>query len=371
MSKSIEYDFGKSGSRAFSSQGEFENFILNERGKWLSLIQKLGSRSVAVNGTVNQHITQSNVNEIHSLIKSNVIFLTDTIYWNELNRNNFIENDSEAGRSFYIIGFISAFNDFYSSGKFFADVSRLYENSKFTNGVVSAVVFFNNEKITQNIRDASDKLLSYNENFESTVSGLDKLRGNIDEYRKESVLKIQELEKALREDMLIKSTSDYWSLKSDSHKNRYKYLAIGCGIYALSSLFLILWGARELPKILTTDHNLIAGDVSLPILGDTSNFQYYTIFVAISLLTLVFWGARILVRTMFSEQHLATDSEEKKVFSETYLSLIKEGSATKEERILMLTSLFRNSSDGIVRDDNSSDIGPAAIASKLLMPQNK
>ena len=212
---------------------------------------------------------------------------------------------------------------------------------------------------------------SNNEKFEETKNSIDLLKKDITDYKDQVGFNIKDLEKSLREDMLIKSTSSYWTLKSNSHKVRYRYLAVACGIYAVGAFALILCGAKILPQILVSDQKFIVGDISLPVIGNTNGFQYYTIFVAISLLTLIFWGARVLIRTMFSEQHLATDSEEKKVFSETYLALIREGSATKEERILMLTSLFRNSSDGIVKDDNSSDIGPAAIASRLLMPQSK
>jgi hypothetical protein len=51
---------------------------------------------------------------------------------------------------------------------------------------------------------------------------------------------------------------------------------------------------------------------------------------------------------------------------QTYLALIKESKLDEKERALVLSPLFRPSSDGIVKDDGAPDIGAAALISKLL-----
>lgn len=277
------------------------------------------------------------------------------------------ETNSSALRN---AGFIYAFNDAYGQDNVFNDVTALQSNPQFMNGVINAVLLFNNEKIVDELKDSTSKMRSYGKEFSKIEATSDHLKDELSKLRKEAEENIKYLEKSLREDMLIKSTSEYWKIKSGNHRKRYHWIAISTGVYAIFSFFMILIGAIFLPKILSTDQSLMVGNISVPLLGFQQNsLQYYIIFVSLALLTLIFWLGRVLVRTMFSEQHLSTDAEEKKVFSETYLSLLRAGDASKEERILMLTSIFKSSSDGIVRDDNGADVGVAAIASQLLMPK--
>ena len=50
--------------------------------------------------------------------------------------------------------------------------------------------------------------------------------------------------------------------------------------------------------------------------------------------------------------------------TQTYLALTRENAASETERQIILTALFRNSADGIVKDDGPPDIGLQALISK-------
>ncbi|MBO9557459.1 MAG: hypothetical protein J7515_02600, partial [Caulobacter sp.] len=53
------------------------------------------------------------------------------------------------------------------------------------------------------------------------------------------------------------------------------------------------------------------------------------------------------------------------VMVETYLALTQENKIDTSERVLVLGSLFRASSDGLVKDDGAPDVGGlAAMLSK-------
>ena len=52
-----------------------------------------------------------------------------------------------------------------------------------------------------------------------------------------------------------------------------------------------------------------------------------------------------------SQLHLWNDAEERVTMVETYLALREGGAASDREMELALPALFRNSADGIVKDD--------------------
>ncbi len=66
----------------------------------------------------------------------------------------------------------------------------------------------------------------------------------------------------------------------------------------------------------------------------------------------VVWIARILIKITLSHLHLKEDASERVTMAETYLSLLRhEGGPEKGDLELILTTLFRPNSDGLVKDD--------------------
>jgi hypothetical protein len=52
--------------------------------------------------------------------------------------------------------------------------------------------------------------------------------------------------------------------------------------------------------------------------------------------------------------------------TQAYLALIKEAAASDQERVVILSALFRGASDGIVKDDGAGDISLPAMIARLL-----
>jgi len=81
------------------------------------------------------------------------------------------------------------------------------------------------------------------------------------------------------------------------------------------------------------------------------------------------WIGRLLTRLYLSEHHLRKDAEERRIMTTTYLALMRKEAAGDQDRQVILTALFRNSSDGIVKDDGgSADLGLSALVSRLGVP---
>ncbi len=395
---------GNSGTKEFLSQNELNGYLGNEAQNWSELLSNIPSHYLverSPNASLLASIVSNptNYKPTLELLQSNVIFTSDSVYWAELISLRSKNRD-------YVLPFLHAFQERYSEYSVFSD-DHIPVTASFSSALSAAYRFFDaveqsrrqdNELLrlqsvtnqlelratealdhlnsaTNTTKAWGEKASEYekklNEAVENatglTLTHFARLKNELEEVREEAKGSLKNLEKSLKEDALIEVTSEYWLNKSKKHHKRYTILSGAAAGYAIISLAGIFWGATQLPAWLnfhSPSHNPSTD-------AQTDAWQYYTIFVAIALLTIIFWVMRVLLRTMFSEQHLSTDADEKRVFSQSYLALIKEGSATKEERILMLTSLFKSASDGIVKEDGSSEIGVAAIASKLLMPGPK
>jgi len=64
------------------------------------------------------------------------------------------------------------------------------------------------------------------------------------------------------------------------------------------------------------------------------------------------WGLRILVRLFLSAVHLQADADERVTMLQTYLALMKNGEGIQDDdRALMIQTVFRPASSGIVKED--------------------
>lgn len=71
-------------------------------------------------------------------------------------------------------------------------------------------------------------------------------------------------------------------------------------------------------------------------------------------LAIVVWIIRLLVKVFLSNLHLLSDAKERETIIMTYLALEREEQVLKkEDKELILPSIFRTSSHGIIKDDSS------------------
>lgn len=144
-----------------------------------------------------------------------------------------------------------------------------------------------------------------------------------------------QMRKTFREELALRAPAEYWEAKRVVHNRRA--WQTGCLTFAgLAAAGWTLWAVVE------------------PIVGQMHTGAPPTTKVAFAGLLALFtvWGLRLLVRLFLSSLHLATDAAERVVMVKTYLSLLEgDRLSSKEDRQLILQALFRNSSDGIVKDE--------------------
>lgn len=171
-----------------------------------------------------------------------------------------------------------------------------------------------------------------------------------------AVQQLSELERtraAYAEQMRLKAPVRYWSLKKRRHEKSARNWAIALGLYLVLAVVLTLQALSGVWSEITP--------------GEAFSGRHFLLVTGVgALLTLVFWMARLIVRIYLGERHLATDAEERRTMTQAYLALIKESAASDQERVVILSALFRAAQDGIVKDDGAGDISLPAMVARLI-----
>lgn len=171
-----------------------------------------------------------------------------------------------------------------------------------------------------------------------------------------SIDRIEAVQATFEEHMRLKAPVTYWRGKSKVHKFNAR-VAGAIGIVFASVLVIYAFCSGIDSAIQLVERAM----------KETKQPQvaYVVLSLVVFLLTIAFWIGRLISRTYVSQSHLAIDAEERATLVETYLALTKDNQISSDERILVLTSLFRASSDGLVKDDGSPDVGLPGLLSRL------
>lgn len=165
----------------------------------------------------------------------------------------------------------------------------------------------------------------------------------------ESIKKINDTDQRFKSDLALKPAYKYWSRKAVKHRKKAKHILWGLIIAAS----LIFWALGNLLKTLLQSH------ATMGQFGETRSFLILAI--SLSLTTMLFWGARIATRIYLGNVHLANDADERAILIHTYLALNVSGQARDEDRALVLSTVFRPSTDGVVKDDAAPGFTPASF----------
>ena len=231
-----------------------------------------------------------------------------------------------------------------------SEIKRLYRTSSenIENDVTEVITALKDKyniesTIVENLRE------SYEQNFEDLITAFNSDAENFEENSKK---KISDLEKAYNELLKLKEPAKYWNDRAKQLKSEGR-LATGVMLFTLlliaGAIYFILW--------LTPEGMLKSFSEST-----SSAIKWSVAFVAF-LSTCVF-AVRVLNKIAFSSFHLARDAEEREQLCYVYLALINESTIDKEERLLILQSLFSRAETGLLKDDSGPTM-PTGIVSKL------
>jgi hypothetical protein len=172
-----------------------------------------------------------------------------------------------------------------------------------------------------------------------------------------AIAEIKAVQKTYEEAMVLQAPSKYWLDKARAHKRSETSAA-----WRLVIFFGIAGVGLTAAFYFTALFFLQAE-------ADPRTSVYFVASAGLATIAgLVLWVGRLLTRLYLSEHHLRKDAEERRIMTTTYLALMRKTAAGDQDRQVILTALFRNSSDGIVKDDGAADLGLSALVSRLGVP---
>ncbi len=183
--------------------------------------------------------------------------------------------------------------------------------------------------------DNSSQKKAYNEWYENT-------QDVFNTFNTESAKKIKELESAYEEKLRLQKPADYWAKRAiELKKEGWSTLRwlVGLVLFASITLYYLLWQTPE-------------GMLKAFFEGDTSTALRWSI-VFVTFISFLFFGVRALTKVTFSTFHLARDAEERERLTYVYLAMIKDAVMDKEDRHLIMQSLFSRADTGLLKEDSS------------------
>jgi ABC-type multidrug transport system fused ATPase/permease subunit len=175
---------------------------------------------------------------------------------------------------------------------------------------------------------------------------------NFKTFDKDSHKKIEDLEKLYKEKLHFSAPVQYWIDRASNMKDDGKKWAIWFGvsiIVSAVSLFILLW--------------IVPDEMTAALFsGKPSAIKWTLLFI--TFISFLAYGVRTFAKLTFSSYHLARDAEEREQLTHVYLALKKDGNVEKEDRQIILQSLFSRAETGLLKDDSSPTM-PGTFLEKI------
>lgn len=153
---------------------------------------------------------------------------------------------------------------------------------------------------------------------------------------------ISALENTYEELLSLKKPADYWKERATELKKEgdrfFTWLLVLVG-FAVVTLYFLLWLTPEgMQKTFFNDDRSLA-------------IRWSVIYV--TFISFLFFAIKAVMKSMFSAYHLSRDAEERQRLTYVYLAMIKDSSIEKEDRHLVMQSLFSRADTGLLKEDSS------------------
>jgi hypothetical protein len=178
----------------------------------------------------------------------------------------------------------------------------------------------------------------------------------------EAVSDIHAVKTAFEESMRLQAPVRYWTSKAVAHGKRERWLAFFVIAFFVMAIIRLATAVAFAGRFLLEESER-AADERRP--EPAALYVLMTGGLA-ALSTLTFWVGRLLTKLYLSEHHLRNDAHERAVMTTTYLALTRTEKAEQIDRQIILNALFRNSPDGIVKEDGGADLSLQALVARML-----
>jgi hypothetical protein len=209
----------------------------------------------------------------------------------------------------------------------------------------------NNAKTQEYIDRLESDITKINKNFTNWFSDSDT---NLEQFTSRSENKVKQLENLYQEKLKLEEPAKYWSKRGEKLKKQGWFslaVLLVLVLVIVISLKDLLWRTPE--QIYSSFFN-----------GDKSAAIRWSI-IYITFISFMAFAIRAITKVMFSSFHLARDCEERYTLTYFYLSLLKDSSVDKDDKKLIMQSLFSRAETGLLKDDSSPTM-PNDIVGKFM-----
>lgn len=178
--------------------------------------------------------------------------------------------------------------------------------------------------------------------YDEKVSELAEFQKSIDDWQKEKQIKIKDLQETYENKLALEAPERLWKKRSKEHQ----LLAKKWTRFLIHAVIALIFALVGLVVVIHSYLNSIQSE--LPFISES--------FILISVISFFIYIVRILIKIVMSNHHLATEYKQKAALTRFYQSLTKAGTdISKEERLIIINSLFSKVETGLVKTDTSND----------------
>ena len=178
--------------------------------------------------------------------------------------------------------------------------------------------------------------------YDEKVSELAEFQKSIDDWQKVKQTKIKDLQETYENKLALEAPERLWKKRSKEHQ----LLAKKWTRFLIHAVIALIFALVGLVVVIHSYLNSIQSE--LPFISES--------FILISVISFFIYIVRILIKIVMSNHHLATEYKQKAALTRFYQSLTKAGTdISKEERLIIINSLFSKVETGLVKTDTSND----------------
>ena len=188
-----------------------------------------------------------------------------------------------------------------------------------------------------------DKHNEIQEQFDEKVSELAAFKKSLDNWQNEKFVKIKVLEDTYENKLSLEAPEKLWNNRAEDHIKQARNWAI----FLVFTVVALIFALGKLVLVIH-DYSLNTIKNEIPFISES--------FILISVISFFIYIIRILIKIVLSNHHLATEYKQKAALTRFYQSLTKAGTdISKEERLIIINSLFSKVETGLIKTDTSND----------------
>lgn len=179
--------------------------------------------------------------------------------------------------------------------------------------------------------------------FDEKTIELKEFQSSMDTWKEQKEAQLNDLEETYKNKLSLEAPEKHWHICSKEYREKAKSWTW----VLIVAVFVLICSLAGLVMVI---HDYSLDTIQeIPFVSKS--------FILISIISFFVYIIRVLIKIVMSNHHLATEYEQKAALTRFYQALTKAGTdITKEERILIIHSLFSKVETGLVKTDSSNDV---------------